>query len=902
MFKRIKVMDVELTEPLRPINGLAGYSRVQILFRWNGVPVGTSRIPVEGDGCRISRIASAILNEYAFAIAQRSLRTALNNGAPVRDWTLAELLKIRPRNSTAKPPTVTVAVCTRDRPENLSRCLSALQALDLPPLEILVIDNAPRTSQTKTLVEQTFPQVRYFLEPRPGLNWARNRAIIEARGEILAYTDDDVIVDRLWTKNLATIFAENPDVMAVTGLVVPYEMETEAQFLFEEYGGFGRGFDRKWYRASESERRRLARQHAGAGKFGTGANMSYRRSIFSDIGIFDPALDVGTRTQGGGDLDMFFRVLKHGHTLVYEPAALVRHRHRRELGKLETQIVSNGIGLYSCWVRQAVAYPEERMGLAELGLWWFCFWNVRRMFLALFKPGLFPRKFIWGELCGCFVGLFRYQKARQEAEAILAQFGPQTASETCINPSLITQKIRAGIAIRTLDIGAGLLPIDDVAEYFQTRVFVTCHGKALGALTIENRYLPISLGRLSDEIAGQLGTEIFFPQNFGSAEMLLFRILGELRDYLSTVGQIDPVAKLSDGISVSIVVATRDRPKDLRRCLAALTSQRTNRPIEILVVDNNPASGLTAPVVAEFPVAQLIAETRPGPSYARNAGFVSSSGEVIVTTDDDVIAPEHWLESLIAPLVRNDVMMVTGNVFPIELETDSQNQFENYGGLGRGFETREFGREWFDSFKRKAVPTWEIGATANAAIRSSVLSDPSVGLFDESLGPGMPTGCSEDTHFFYKIIKAGHTIVYEPSAFVWHKHRVDENALAAQIFRYSKGHVAYHLATVLDHGDGRGLVRILAELPLYHLRQFGQLLRGQHNRSFKTVLLEIAGNFLGPWALWAARRRVKVLGESSPYIAPELRILPKTADESGVMTRSADAVSESIEPREVIAK
>ena len=97
-------------------------------------------------------------------------------------------------------------------------------------------------------------------------------------------------------------------------------METEPQILFEEYGGFGRGFERKWHRFGKSQCQRLARNCIGSGQFGTGANMSYRRAIFSEIGYFDPALDVGTATQGGGDLDMFFRVLKAGHTLVYVAA------------------------------------------------------------------------------------------------------------------------------------------------------------------------------------------------------------------------------------------------------------------------------------------------------------------------------------------------------------------------------------------------------------------------------------------------------------------------------------------------------------------------------------------------------------------------------------------------------
>ena len=108
------------------------------------------------------------------------------------------------------------------------------------------------------------------------------------------------MVDPGWIKALAALFAEHSEVMLVTGLVVPYELETEAQVLFEQYGGFGRGFERKWVRV-DRERDGPFKYYA-TGQFGTGANMAYRRCVFEQIGDFDPALDVGTVTNGGGDL------------------------------------------------------------------------------------------------------------------------------------------------------------------------------------------------------------------------------------------------------------------------------------------------------------------------------------------------------------------------------------------------------------------------------------------------------------------------------------------------------------------------------------------------------------------------------------------------------------------------
>lgn len=312
---------------------------------------------------------------------------------------------------------------------------------------------------------------------------------------------------------------------------------------------------------------------------------------------------------------------------------------------------------------------------------------------------------------------------------------------------------------------------------------------------------------------------------------------------------------LRSDLSVSILVATLDRPDDLRQCLSRLVAQETERCVEIIVVDNHPASGLTPPVVAEFLGVKLVAEPRRGLAYARNKGFLASRGEIVIATDDDVLAPPGWLEALVAPFTRQEVMVVTGNVLPWELETTAQRLFEAYGGLGRGDGKREVAGEWFRRC-RSAVPTWSLGATANAAFRRSIFNHPRIGLMDEALGPGMPSGVGEDTYLFYKVLKAGYTIIYEPAAWVWHKHRRDLLALRRQIFGYSKGHVAYHLTTLLRDGDWRAVINLAFLLPVAHVRRALRRLSGRSDYPLSLILLEVAGNLAGPWALWKSRRRV----------------------------------------------
>jgi GT2 family glycosyltransferase len=323
-------------------------------------------------------------------------------------------------------------------------------------------------------------------------------------------------------------------------------------------------------------------------------------------------------------------------------------------------------------------------------------------------------------------------------------------------------------------------------------------------------------------------------------------------------------APLPRAASVSVVVATRDRPAELRECLRGLAAQASPRAFDVIVVDNNPDSGLTPPVVADFPRVRLVSERRAGVSYARNAGVAASGAEIVVTVDDDVTAPPGWLEKLLAPFARGDVMIVTGNVLPLEPESEASRLFEAYGGLGRGDAAFEVGREWFDSFKLRAVPTWRLGGTANAAFRAGLFGRAGVGLMNVSLGPGTPTGVGEDTYLFYRALKEGCTIRYEPAAFVRHRHRRDMASLRRQIYNYSKGHVAYHLTTLIDDRDLRALARLAVGLPATHAwRILRRLPRRGERQMLALSFVEVAGNLAGPWSLWRARRRVRREGGSS---------------------------------------
>ncbi|HVO76038.1 MAG TPA: glycosyltransferase [Ignavibacteriaceae bacterium] len=854
MFDPIKIIDINISpsaDALRDLGIIGNYKLLKALVRWDNISIGFIEVPVVNQSVSKNEIIKSLAEKHSKKIESIILQKRYEN--IIKEKESADPVKDN--------PLVTVAVCTRDRAENLELCIDSLLKLRYPNLEIIVIDNAPSDYSTKNVVKQFSEKIcnasgksktlKYFCESIPGLNWARNRAVREAEGEIIAFTDDDVVVDEYWIAEIVKLFNGSPSVMAVTGLVVPYQIENYSEFLFERYGGFGRGFERAWYRWSgideNGKMEKAAKFFGGTGKFGTGANMAFRKKIFAVTGLFDPSLDVGTPANGGGDLEMFFRIIRSGFTLVYEPNAVVRHRHRTTYDELKTQIRNNGIGFYAYLTRSFIAYKDERFRLFYLGLWWFFYWSVRRLILSFMKPGSFPADLISAELFGSIIGPWRYFKSRKIAGKLSRLYNSPLEKYPFkpVRSFYKNYSAKKRSLLKTIDLYDSGYYKNSFEEYFNSRIIFYLNEKYACKKEIKNNYAPISDARLKEEIFSSIS-----PSEFGLTGKLNEHNFKEI--ILTSAAPLPNSSnpkRLNKTSKISIIIPTLDRPKDLTSCLVSLKNMNTDRDIEIVVVDNNPSSQLTPPVVNEFKNVKLVREEKKGLSSARNRGLIECTGEIAVCIDDDVIVSPSWLENLLEPFNDDKVAGVTGNVFSLDLETKAERLFELYGGLGRGDTAKEYGREWFNKNRIYALRTWELGATANAAFRTSIFKDEKIGLLNEALGAGTPSGCSEDTYLFYKILKAGYSIYYQPSAYVFHKHRKEIGEFYKQIFNYSKGHVAYNLLTFFNDKDKRGLVRIFYELPLSNILKIKRRLLRQANYPIILTAIEIFGNILGPFAL-----------------------------------------------------
>ncbi|MCR2816011.1 glycosyltransferase [Microbacterium jiangjiandongii] len=254
------------------------------------------------------------------------------------------------------PASITVVVCTRDRAGLLRDALEAIRAIEYPAYEVVVVDNAPATSETRDLLAAEFPDFRYVREDAAGLSHARNAGLRAAAGQIVAFTDDDVAVDPQWLWAIAAGFARAGDVGCVSGVVPTGELRNEVQAYFDARVSWSKLTTAREFRLSDPPAD-LPMFPFCVGEFGTGANFAVRRDGMLALGGFDTALGVGTRTKGGEDLDMFLRLLYDGQAIVVEPAALVWHRHRADLDALTAQAIGYGRG-FGAWATTVLLDPR----------------------------------------------------------------------------------------------------------------------------------------------------------------------------------------------------------------------------------------------------------------------------------------------------------------------------------------------------------------------------------------------------------------------------------------------------------------------------------------------------------------------------------------------------------------
>lgn len=372
------------------------YTGAWILVCRSGRPLGAIQVPLDG-----TTIPAATLVE--------EVGHQIGDVAPLPAPSLP---------GVTMPATVVVA-SSCSRPAELERCVESLRNLDYPDYEIVVVDNRALPDPPLDL-----ERVRVLHEPRPGGSAARNRGLQAVTSEIVAFTDDDVEVDPHWLRAIIGRFVRQPDVAVVTGLVVPRELETQAQVWFEQSGsGPDRVFSEltfEWAGRFRIRRRDGQADDGGnllslyaTGELGIGSNMAFRTAALRELGGFNAALGPGTPARAGEELAVFLELLTAGEQIAYEPTAIVHHTHRATLPELKHQIFSYGMGFTAMLTAITARNPRHLLGLAGVFPAWLRSLRDPSSAKQVNRAAEYPRELARAELKGMLLGPLAYLRSRR---------------------------------------------------------------------------------------------------------------------------------------------------------------------------------------------------------------------------------------------------------------------------------------------------------------------------------------------------------------------------------------------------------------------------------------------------------------------------------------------------------
>ncbi len=406
-FLPYQILHQQLTELALP---LRIDQNTYIVFWHRNIPLGDLWLECKNNVTRMvstGEITKAIKPALEYYTATKeeidpifsSLHAGNTKSLPFLLGTLIDAYKTNENIATL----VSVIICTRNRPAELEQCLRSFEQFPKHLFELIVVDNDPSDSRSKNITK-SFPYARYIRENRRGLDIARNTGIRHANYDIIAFTDDDVVVAKDWIDCISGAFSD-PVTLAITGIVMPLELETRAQYIFEKDWSFNKGFVPRKF----DHRYFLDHLEDGvpAWEIGAGANMAFRREAFELAGFFDERLDVGA-AGCSGDSEMWYRIMAEGYTCRYIPQMSAYHLHRKTMKGLKSQLYNYMRG-HACALRVQYENYEHAGNLLrleqKLPLYYF-----QRLKQKISGHEGIHNDFIFSEILGLISGKLYYKR------------------------------------------------------------------------------------------------------------------------------------------------------------------------------------------------------------------------------------------------------------------------------------------------------------------------------------------------------------------------------------------------------------------------------------------------------------------------------------------------------------
>ena len=285
------------------------------------------------------------------------------------------------QNINSKSISLVIGTCNRSL--YLEKLLDSMKfngLLDREDIEVIIVDNGSIDQNTYNLCIKY--NIIYLSQSKAGLSSAINTGIKTARGEYIAFTDDDtIVVDALWLDKLRENFKANPRLGYISGNVLAFKTSTEVQLVWEQKGGLSKGKERKVYTkqylSSFDPTWRIS-------KVAAGANSMIPKRVLAQIGDFSTFLGGGAPIGHGNTLEIVYRIIRAGYELMYDPESVILHNHPATPWQLRKKMYIYGVG--------DVCY--QLFIFAEYGDWRYLYGSTIRHFLFIFSTlimGLFGK-------------------------------------------------------------------------------------------------------------------------------------------------------------------------------------------------------------------------------------------------------------------------------------------------------------------------------------------------------------------------------------------------------------------------------------------------------------------------------------------------------------------------------
>lgn len=231
---------------------------------------------------------------------------------------------------------ISVIISTLNRPEKLHECLKKILASDVSDFEVIVVDQSKGYS-TKSVVKQLgSPKIVYSKMNTKGKSKGLNDAVKRASGELLAFTDDDCLVDKHWLNNIHRSLQENKNIVGVFGQVLPHEPLLNKGKLCP--GIF-----------ISTKERTITKPTPHWKYIGFGNNMAFKKEVFRKTGLFKEWLGPSAIGLAAEDAEFAQRVLLSGFKILRDPKVKVYHNRWLTKKEFQKQMWAYSCGELACY-------------------------------------------------------------------------------------------------------------------------------------------------------------------------------------------------------------------------------------------------------------------------------------------------------------------------------------------------------------------------------------------------------------------------------------------------------------------------------------------------------------------------------------------------------------------------